>query len=238
MELAGAAKGSKNKNRKIGLAILALVMIWLVAGIIGCQKQEKTEVIKQEKMTYPDQEAWNSNVNYTTNGILTARINYGHMQRFKNRKVAEFDEGIIIDFYNEKGEHTSRLTSDRGKLNEATSSIEAFDNVVVVSDSGIDLKTEHLWWDNTIEKVMSDEFVTITTLDNDTLYGYGFESDQYLNNWEIKVHSAKAGRSLELDLGISKKKEKADSTKVDTTRVDSTINLPDTVQQKYSNRPK
>jgi len=186
--------------------------------IIGCHKEENKKTVKTDNFSFPDQEGWNSIVTTTTDGVLNAVVRYGHMQRFKRRKVVEFDKGVEIDFYNEKGEHTSKLISKKGKLNEATNDIEAFGNVVVVSDSGINLKTEHLWWDNSIEKVVSDEFVTITTVDQDTFYGYGFESDQYLDNWVIRKISGKARKGLKLDIDFSKKGQKTDSSLVDSTK--------------------
>ena len=36
----------------------------------------------------------------------------------------------------------------------------------------------------------------ITTLDNDTLYGIGFESDSDLKNWQIIQPSGVTGRKL------------------------------------------
>lgn len=225
-------------DRKNIIRNLLLALSLFIIGLFACSKEEKAEIVNQENLVFPDQEGWHSSVFYSTNGVVTAQINYGHMQRFKKRNVVDFDKGIVIDFYDEKGKHTSKLTSNKGKLNEASSGIEAFGNVVVVSDSGINLQTEHLWWDNSIEKVMSDEFVTITTLDNDTLYGYGFESDQYLNNWEIKVHSGKAGRGFDLDLGSSRRKSKSNTIKKDSTSIDSTVIMQDTTFKTIDNGPR
>ncbi|NOZ63182.1 MAG: LPS export ABC transporter periplasmic protein LptC [Calditrichaeota bacterium] len=194
-----------------------LTLIFVFSFAVACQKNEKNKAVEDERAPLPDQEAWNSTVTSTVDGKLNAVIHYGHMQRFKQRKVVDFDDGIEIDFYNEKGEHASKLTSERGKLNEASSDIEAFGNVVVVSDSGINLRTEHLYWDNSIEKVVSDTFVTITSADQDTFYGIGFESDQYLNNWVIRRISGKTSRGLDLQLEKKEKAAEKDSSLVDST---------------------
>ena len=191
-----------------------------------CQKNDESGTAKTTETEYPDQEGWNSTMTSTKEGILSAVIQYGHMKRFKKSKVVEFDGGIKIDFYDENGNHTSQLTSVRGKLNEGTNDIEAMENVVVVSDSGINLKTEQIWWDNSVEKVVTDKYVTITTNKNDTLYGFGFESDQYLDNWSIRKVSGKAGRGLDLGTEFSEKNETTDSMSVDnadTVAVDSTV---------------
>jgi len=196
--------------------ILKIYLVMLALLTVACSKQETSEIPNPEELSYPDQEGWNSTVIYTTDGIMNAEIRYGHMQRFKKRKIVEFDSGLEIDFYNEKGEHTTKLTSNKGRLNEVSKDIEVFEQVVVVSDSGINLATEHLWWNNSIEKVVSDEFVTITTAEQDTFYGYGFESDQYLENWTIKQISGKARKGLQLDLEFSGKKSKSDSVTADS----------------------
>ena len=49
--------------------------------------------------------------------------------------------------------------------------------------------------DNDI-KTETKEEIMITTLDNDTLYGIGFESDSDLKNWKIIEPSGVTGRKL------------------------------------------
>ena len=68
--------------------------------------------------------------------------------------------------------------------------------VVVVSDSGITLYSETLSWESKDEKLQTKEEIMITTLDNDTLYGIGFESDSDLKNWKIIEPSGVTGRKL------------------------------------------
>ena len=175
-----------------------------------------------EQPEYPDQEGWNSTVTSSKNGIVGAIIQYGHMQRFKKRNVVDFDSGIVVDFYDEQGVHTSKLTSRNGRLDEATNNIEAIGNVHVVSDTGISLRTQRLKWDNSIEKIISNNFVTIVTAEKDTFYGNGFESDQNLENWHITGFSGKASKGLDLDFQFKKKKQPTDSvstiTAVDTLK--------------------
>ncbi|MDZ7319669.1 MAG: LPS export ABC transporter periplasmic protein LptC, partial [candidate division KSB1 bacterium] len=173
---------------------------------------------------YPDQEGWNSTVSSSRNGVVNATIHYGHMQQFKKKKVVEFEQGVQVDFFNEKGLHTSKLTADSGRLNEATNDIEAFGNVTVISDTGITLTTERLRWDNNIEKIVSNDFVTIVTAEQDTFYGQGFESDQNLQNWRIISFSGKASRGLPLNYNLERKKRSSDSAAFQPVRFDSTEN--------------
>ena len=200
--------------------ILILILSVFFA-ISSCQKKQDNVVADMEQIEYPDQEGWNSTVTSSKNGIVGAIIKYGHMQRFKKRKVVEFDSGIVVDFYDEQGVHTSKLTSHRDRLDEDTNNIEAIGNVHVVSDTGITLKTERLKWDNSIEKIISKNFVTIVTAEKDTFYGNGFESDQNLENWHITGFSGKASKGLDLDFQFKKKKQQTDSA--------STITIADSL---------
>jgi len=206
--------------------IFTISLIGFLA-ISSCQKKQDNIVADMEQTEFPDQEGWNSTVTSSKNGIVGAIIEYGHMQRFMKRKVVEFDSGVAVDFYDEQGVHTSKLTSNKGKLDEATNNIEAIGNVHVVSDTGISLKTERLKWDNSIEKIISKEFVTIVTAEKDTFYGNGFVSDQNLENWHITGFSGKASKGLDLDFQFKKKKQQTDSasTKIaaDTLKDTTTV---------------
>jgi len=212
-------------KRIIYIFIITLFAILIFA---GCQKRKENTVANPENFEFPDQEGWNSKVISTTNGIVGAIIQYGHMQRFKKRKVVEFDQGIVVDFFNEEGEHTSKLTSKNGKLDEDTKNIEAFGNVVVVSDTGITLKTERLRWDNSIEKIVTYEFVTIVTAEQDTFYGNGFESDQNLENWRITGFSGITSRGIDLNFQLSKKKQQSDSITIESI-IDTANTYKDTL---------
>jgi LPS export ABC transporter protein LptC len=193
--------------------VMNIILISLLGlfALSSCQKKQDAAIADIDQTEYPDQEGWKSTVTSSKSGIVGAIIEYGHMRRFKKRNVVEFDSGIVVDFYNEQGVHTSNLTSNRGRLDEATNNIEAFGNVIVVSDTGITLKTERLKWDNSIEKIISNNFVTIVTAEKDTFYGNGFESDQNLENWHITGFSGKASKGLDLDFQFKKKKQESDS---------------------------
>lgn len=131
----------------------------------------------------PDYESWNTEVIFSEMGDLKAVLFSDHIKKYEEDKVT-FLEGVKIDFYDESGEKTTTLTSIKGRVDDITKDMRAIENVVVVSDSGVTLKTEELTWRNKIRKIMTDRFVTITSPE-ETIEGYGFESDQGLKNYKI-----------------------------------------------------
>lgn len=174
--------------------------------LLACSREQPPGVdnaVKTEDL--PDQEGWNSVVVATNNGRLEAKVRYGHMLRFSKNKVAKFDQGIKVDFFDETGEKTSTLTAERGILNEKTNDVSAMGNVVVVSDTGVTLHTEELSFDQRKQKIISRVDVMVTTVDGDTLYGTGFESDAQLRHWRILKPRGIAHRGVDLSLDQLKK---------------------------------
>ncbi len=172
-------------HRRFNLLILFLSgVVWVV---FQCQEKQKEPIIvEQREGEYPSQEGWQSELILTKVGRRQAVVRYGHMMKFDQRQVVLFDAGVEVDFYDEQGNHTSHLTSDRGEYREDTEDIIGMGNVVVESDSGVTLKTDVLRWDNRLEKIISDTLVTVTTTDRDTLYGIGFESNADLTRRVIR----------------------------------------------------
>jgi LPS export ABC transporter protein LptC len=169
-----------------------LAVLWL-----GCRSQEQ-QTMTPQNYEGPDQEGWNSRITVTSNGRISAILQYSHMEKYSRRREVKFDGGIIVDFYNTAGQHTSNLVAERGVLYEDSNDVEALDNVVVVSDSGMTVRTQRLRWDNLRQKIVSNDFVTITTAQNDTLRGKGFQSDQSLKHWSIGRPSGVSQKRVDL----------------------------------------
>ncbi|HNB58495.1 MAG TPA: hypothetical protein PKV06_16085, partial [bacterium] len=81
----------------------------------------------------------------------------------------------------------------------------AYGNVVIVSDSGVSMQTEKIYWDHQKQRIFADGLVTMTT-DEDTLRGYQFESNKDLTNWKMKNASGRSARDIDLRTGTVKPK--------------------------------
>ncbi len=132
----------------------------------------------------PDQESWNSKVIFSDSGLVRAELQSRHIRMYRDRRETLLDSGIVVDFYDRSELHTSRLTAKRGRVDDETKNLEAFDNVVFTSDSGTVVETDYIFWDNALKIVRGDRFVTITS-PTERLQGYGFEADQSLKNYTV-----------------------------------------------------
>jgi LPS export ABC transporter protein LptC len=166
--------------------ILILLILLVTILNLSCTK-EKVEPIVVGKISsgeIPDQESWNSTVFFSDSGKTRAILYAGNLKVFSKTKETLLDRNIKIDFYNEDGIKTTTLTSKRGRVDERTNNLYAIDSVVAKNDSGVVIRTDEMMWRDKDKKIVSDKFVTIDTPD-ESIEGYGFESDQHLQNYVI-----------------------------------------------------
>lgn len=164
----------------------------------ACHSESEVASNNQPVTDVADQESWDATLTTTSHGKISSKIHYSHMEKYSKRKLVKFHDGVEIDFYDEDGNLTSNVHSDRAVLNERSKTIELIGNVVVKSKNGIDLNTEKLIWNESKDKVFSEELVTVITAESDTLYGTGFEADKDLKNWILKKPSGSTQKNLNI----------------------------------------
>ena len=178
---------------------IVLSFLMLFSLISSCEEKVKPPVARNlDAQSLPTQESWNTTVVFSDSGRLRAKLKAGHFSMYEQRRETLLDSNIRIDFFNADGAHSSLLTAKRGRVDDATQNMEAFENVVVVSDSGTVVKTEYLFWDNKTRKVRSDKFVSVTS-PKEHLEGYGFEADQGIQNYTIYRVSGSAAVKQQKD---------------------------------------
>ena len=165
----------------------------------NCQKlEDESMTISPENKRVPDQESWQSTFTITQDGRKFAEVWSGYVAFYNELGHTYLKDSIHADFFDREGHHNSVLTADSGIVYNQTNNLEAFGNVVVVSDSGVVLETAKLRWDNEMQKIISNVEVRFTTED-DTLIGDSFVSDPDLNNYEISNARGYSRRKIPLE---------------------------------------
>lgn len=77
------------------------------------------------------------------------------------------------------------VTSDSGSVDEAVSFLAATGKVHARSVKGVDITTDSLRWNKTLNQINTEARVRVISEDGDTLTGRGFISDAKLDNWQI-----------------------------------------------------
>jgi len=164
-----------------------LILVTVLILFAGCEEKNIKPIIMEAVDTerIPVQESWNSQIIFSENGDKQAILFADHIIVYEDEEEkAKHLEGVKINFYDNDGSISSVLTSKRGKVDDVTNDMYAIDSVVAVSDSGVVLETDELLFRKKDNKIVSDRFVTITS-DDEKIEGYGFESDQGLDNYTI-----------------------------------------------------
>ena len=154
----------------------SIISLFSCSNRIKGEVKENTQIFDHE-ILYPK-----IIISNTTSKVIEATSKYLHKN---NDDDAILYGDVETHFFNEKNENISILTADTAKINELNNNFNAIGNVIVVSDSGLTLKTKTLYWDHQYKLVISNDSVEFTTREKDTLYGVGFESDMDLSHWKI-----------------------------------------------------
>lgn len=176
------------------MRILHPLMLWLF--IIACSKLPETQMGESGTSRAPDQVVWNGRIEVIEGGKLKSVIQAGKISTYEKRKITELDSGVVVDFYNSRGIHSSQLTSRSARIEEITDLFMAQDSVVVVSDSGATLRSERLYWNRKARKIHSDTLVVMTTA-YDSLRGFDFEADEDLTSWSLQRPTGQTFRRAE-----------------------------------------
>ena len=159
-------------------------ILYLMILFIGCYTPSQEVNQKEVKQEIFDNELFNPSI------ILSRGVNKlvkaESKKMYKNiNQFALLVDSVKIDIYDEEGQHMSILYCDSAIINEKNNNLKANGNVIVISDSGYTLNTQKIIWDNSYKLILVEDSVMFTTLEGDTLYGIGFESDADLEEWRI-----------------------------------------------------
>jgi len=150
-------------------------------------KQIKKSIKLNQLADMPDQIMHKMKVNFIDSNRVKAILTGNRARIFNDRKETWIDSNVYVEFFSKDGTiKESYLKADSAKIDDRTKNMYAYGNVKVVRiDSGTTtLTTEILEWNQRKRKLYSNEFIRIEN-PYEIIEGYGFESDQSLNNYKI-----------------------------------------------------
>jgi len=206
------------------LAVLAVVLLGVLAGCTKISGPPTGEVSKTE---IPQQEFYDATITFYQGDKINGVLQAGRIRKFEKSATILLDSNVVMDFYNEQGEHTTKLWADSARTDESRKDMIAMGHVIAKSDSGQTLHTDELRWDNRSRQIRSVSRVRLET-PTDTINGIGFVSDEHLKNWQITQPTGLTFR----DLSKSVPRDSSRSARTDTALPpDTTTNrLRDTLR--------
>ena len=165
-----------------------LYLIVLGVALVSCENDlsEVQQFIVEDQVTIEVGEG--VEVIYSDSGRIEmkviAPILHRHLDRVNPRRT--FPNGLKVLFIGKDQEIESWLVGKRATEFENTHQTIIRDSVVVFSNNGEKLETDHLIWDQKEGRIYTDQLVRMTTIDK-KIWGYGFEADREFKRWSIKA---------------------------------------------------
>jgi LPS export ABC transporter protein LptC len=125
---------------------------------------------------------------YSDSAQVKALIQTGELTRYLDKAMEkeEFNQGVIVDFFDGSGNVYSRLESQTGERFPSKNQVIVRDSVVFTNfDNGNKLESEELFWDQNKKIIYTDRFVKLTTQE-DTILSFGFKADENFTWYELK----------------------------------------------------
>jgi len=164
------------------------VMIFMAGIFFSCENDlEKIKKINADPNS-PNETSENLHVIYTDSGYAQVELFAGIAETYTlPRSVTKFKDGLKVNFFNEKGEVTSVLTSLYGEVDDESGNITVRDSVELLNVlEKKKLETEVLYWNKEVDSIYTDKPMVITYPEM-ILYGKGgwtthtFDTAQFYN---------------------------------------------------------
>ena len=157
--------------------------VLLAGGIAGCGERRSLSPASNSGVL-PDQEVSDFVLTETDQGIpqWTLYAQYAATYSSRNTITAR---GIRVDFFNDQGVKNSTLTSREGEINQLSRDMTASGDVILQSQDGTRMTTQHLQFLNHDQRIRTNDFVRVERA-GDVLTGVGFDSDPQLKHFEFR----------------------------------------------------
>ena len=125
---------------------------------------------------------------YSDSAKVRVKVSGATMLRYLDEAQArqEFTDGVVVEFYNDRKQVTSRMTARSAVRKEDDRVTIVRDSVIWVSTGNEILETEELIWNEKEERVYTNKFVLIRRPD-EVVWGHGFESNQDFTRSRIRA---------------------------------------------------
>jgi len=170
--------------KKLIILFLQVILI-IVSGCGNSHKEQHSPGEDYIGISHPIQESWTVKLFISDLGTKLGVIAAGHDAIYRTTTGDEhhIDQGIRVTFFDVNNHTTTSITAQKAVIHD-NQDIELFGTVIITSGNTTVIKTEYAIRTAKDKMIRSDKFVTITR-PNETIKGYGFESDQDLLKYRI-----------------------------------------------------
>jgi LPS export ABC transporter protein LptC len=166
----------------------SIAILSAIVALSSC-KPNKPEEIKEltNREELPSMTIENLTSTITDSGRVKYRFMTPEMKQFDKREkpATEFNKGLHLIVYNKKETIDAQIKCKQAIYHQSEDLWELSNDVEAVNSAGDVINTELLFWNTKKKIIYSDKFIKITT-QTEIITGYGFESDEKMENYKIK----------------------------------------------------
>ena len=160
----------------------------MVAMFLSCNNNTQKVQDFLSDQNLPIGVAKNINHEYTDSSRTKSKLSTPLLLDYSNRKehpYTEFPKGLKVISFDQNGDSIT-ISSNYG-ISYSNTQVTEIRNQVLIENhrQRIKLKTEQLFWDQKTRFFYTEKEFTLTT-QNDTITGFGFESNENLTNWNMR----------------------------------------------------
>lgn len=177
-----------------------LIGVVLVGGLLGgCTHRTQSgapESTEEDRGPRPTHVSWQAKFVMSEGGRPRAIIEAPQMQQYQAPDSAysvwrspKDTSQVKLYLFGTQGDSTATLRADSLVFQDQKGLLDAYTNVVVVTESNKRLATEHLTWRQADRKIRTKRFVRIRT-PTEVVQGNGLVADEDLDTYQIGRFSA------------------------------------------------
>jgi len=162
-------------------------VVLILGFVTACRERQAVQRPHEDPFTTaPVHTSYDIVVRFTDSVTTKAVLRSAVARMFADKQETTLGDTVIVEFFSVRSQRrVALLTADSAVIDDRTKNMIAIGSVRVWSDSTRTmLETERLLWENKRERLSSTDDVKIVS-PTETIYGTGFESDQFLTDYRI-----------------------------------------------------
>ena len=169
---------------------MVIVMFVFIALTRLNKVKVEVEVDQIDRVDLPRMKSLGVETLVSDSGMIRYKMTAGEWEIDDKKKPSfwSFEKGIHLERFDSLLNVDAYIDADTAYYFDKDKLWELRSNVKIENAKGERFTTSILFWNQVTEKVYSDEFITIKKGDQ-LLSGYGFESDQKFENYDIRKTS-------------------------------------------------
>jgi LPS export ABC transporter protein LptC len=158
--------------------------------VVACENNiDEVNELTTDNSDLPVETTFGVEFYYSDSAQIEMKLLAGKIDRFVGKEnYFDMSQSVEMYFYDSFPHIQTKLTAVNGIGYEIAGELNKMvysNNVILINEEGDKLLTEKLTWDGKTHRIFTKEFVKIITEDEE-LWGYGLESDEEFNQFEIK----------------------------------------------------